>query len=443
MSKFKLYAVTGNPIMFSQSPQIYNTLFNHFNINAHYTRILSSSAHESLEIGKEMKICGLNLTSPFKEQAVPFVHEISPTAKQIRAVNLILFRSTRLSGFNTDSYGVTQALITNRVSVQGKKCLVLGAGGAGKAAVHGLMKSRAAQVILVNRTKSKAKKAAHDLECDYAPIEHVGKIIPECDVFISCVPRLPNCFNCQKWPHNLNFLNASYKNPVPTHLTKQKKINFISGLDWLLFQAFLSFQLMTGIDVSKKVKKSIKKKLMDNRNVHKSNIALIGFMGTGKTATGRALAEKINANFLDTDQIIENAEGLCINEIFKKNGEKKFREIEKSFITKALQKSKNTVFSLGGGAVLDFNTFNELRKSCHVIWLWTPLEESLKRIDLKSRPLLFDSSLSETKQLLMSRIPHYAKASDLVVPSPTKKIKETALRIKNEIYQTIPNQRVD
>ncbi|MFW6140190.1 MAG: shikimate kinase [Acidobacteriota bacterium] len=439
MSEFKLYAVSGNPIMFSQSPQIYNNLFYHFSKNAHYTRISSSSAHESLEIGKGMKLNGLNLTSPFKEEAVPLVHEISPTSEQIQAVNLILFRNSCLSGYNTDSYGVVQALTTNRVSIRGKKCMVLGAGGAGRAAAHGLLKSKAAQVILVNRTKSKAKKAAYCLGCDYAPVDHIEKIIHECDVFISCVPRLPDRFYYQKWPPNLNFLNANYKNPASTPLNKQKKINYISGLDWLLFQAFLSFRLMTGIDVSNKTKKSIQKKLMNKRNVHKSNIALIGFMGTGKTAVGRALAEKISANFLDTDQFIEDSEGLCINEIFKKKGEKKFRELEKSFIAKALPQSKNTVFSLGGGAVLDSNTVNELRTSCHIIWLWNSLEESLKRIDLKSRPLLFGSSLSKNAQLLRSRIPHYAKASDLVVPSPTKKIKKTAQRIKNEINQILPD----
>jgi len=274
------------------------------------------------------------------------------------------------------------------------------------------------------------------LGCDYAPIEQMEEIILECDIFISCIPQFPTYLYHQKLPLNLNILNANYKNSISEFPAKQKKVKYISGLDWLLFQAFLSFRLMTDVDVSKKTKESIKKKLTNNRNVHKSNIALIGFMGTGKTSIGRALAEKINANFLDIDQIIENSEGLCINEIFRKKGEKKFREMEKSFITKALQHSQNTVFSLGGGAVLDSNTVKELRKSCLVIWLWTPLKEALQRTNVQTRPLLSDSSQDKIKQLHVSRMPFYAKASDLVVSS-IGKINETAQSIKNEINQTI------
>lgn len=437
MSEYKLYAVTGNPILFSRSPQIYNSLFRHFNIRAHYTRILSSSAYESLRIGKEMKLHGLNLTSPFKEQAVPFIHQVSSEAKKIKAVNLVLFHDSYLSGFNTDPYGVIKALKTNQVSVQGKKCLVLGAGGAGRAAVFGLLKSKAAQVILVNRTQLRAKKTAHELGCEYAPIEQLAKILIDCNIFISCIPRFPCCLNSYKWPPNISILNADYRNSSLSFSTKQNSINCISGLDWLLFQAFLSFHLFTGKNVPIEIKKSIKEKLMNNRNALKSNLALIGFMGTGKTSVGQVLAEKGHFNFLDTDQVIEESEGFSINDIFKKKGEKKFREIEKSLMSPFLQHSKNTVFSLGGGTVLDSHTVQKLRKTCRVIWLWNPLDKILQRTNFQKRPLLSGFSRNHMEQLYLSRIPYYAEASDLVVPSPTGEIKQTAQRIKNEIDQTI------
>jgi len=437
MDKFKLYAVTGNPVLFSQSPPIYNSLFRYFNINAHYTRLLASSAHESLKTGKEMKLHGLNLTSPFKEQAVPYVHKISPEAEKIKSVNLVLFHNCHLSGFNTDPYGVTKALNAQKVFIQGKKCVVLGAGGAGKAAVYGLQNSKAARVTLVNRTQQRAKKAAHELGCEYAPLEQMQKILIDCDIFISCVPRFPNWLYSQEWPHNLSFLDANYKNSISGLLTPKKKMKYISGLDWLLFQAFLSFHLFTGKEIPRKLKASIKKKLMNKKNVHKSNLALIGFMGAGKTEVGKALSENIHFNFLDTDQIIEESQGMCINEIFKTKGENKFREIEKSLIIRASRQSKNTVLSVGGGAVSDPITVKELRKSCRIIWLWTPLEKALQRASFKTRPLLSVFSRDKIEQLYLSRIPHYARASDLVVPSLTGKIKQTAQRIKNEIDQTI------
>lgn len=436
MGEYRLYAVSGNPILFSQSPQIYNSLFRHFNIRGHYTRILSSSAYESLKTGKEMKLHGLNLTSPFKEQAVPFIHEVSSEAEKMKAVNLVLFHDSYLSGFNTDPYGVIKALNTNQVSVQGKKCLVLGAGGAGRAAVYGLIKSKAAQVTLVNRTQLRAKRTAHELGCEYAPMEQLLKILPDCNIFISCIPQFPCFLNSYKWPHNLNILNANYKNSPLNFSTKQNSINYISGLDWLLFQAFLSFHLFTGKNVPNGIKKSIKEKLMNIRNVPKSNLALIGFMGTGKTSVGQVLAEKGPFNFLDTDQVIEESEGICINDIFKKKGENKFREIEKSLMNQVLQQSKNTVFSLGGGTVLNPHTVNKLRKTCRVIWLWNPLDKILRRTNFQKRPLLSGSSRNRMEQLYLSRMPYYAEASDLVVPSPTGKIKQTAQRIKNEIDQT-------
>jgi shikimate kinase len=195
--------------------------------------------------------------------------------------------------------------------------------------------------------------------------------------------------------------------------------------------------LFTGKNVPIEIKKSIKEKLMNNRNALKSNLALIGFMGTGKTSVGQVLAEKGHFNFLDTDQVIEESEGSSINDIFKKKGEKKFREIEKSLMSPFLQHSKNTVLSLGGGTVLDSHTVQKLRKTCRVIWLWNPLDKILQRTNFQKRPLLSGFSRNHMEQLYLSRIPYYAEASDLVVPSPTGKIKQTAQRIKNEIDQAI------
>ena len=91
---------------------------------------------------------------------------------------------------------------------------------------------------------------------------------------------------------------------------------------------------------------------------------------------------------------------------------------------------------MGGGAVLDSGTVEALKKSCHVIWLWAPLEKALQRAGVENRPLLADFSQKKIEELFLSRIPHYARASDMAVPAhePVEKIAE---RIKNEIHQTI------
>ena len=318
MSEFSLYAVAGNPILQSLSPQIYNPLFRHFKMNAHYIRLSAESAEEALKAGKEMGLCGLNLTAPLKEEAVSFLHDISLVAARIKAVNLVLFRSGRLSGYNTDPDGVVKALTANGVSIQGKKCAVLGAGGAGKAAVYSLVQEKAARITLLNRTVSKARKAAGELGCAYAPLEQIGPVIQACDIFISCVPHFPEKFFDLAWPRDLHFLNAVYKNSLPGCFFEQNGMDTISGLEWLLYQGFASFRLSAGKKIPGPVKASVREQLIHQRNERKTNIALIGFMGSGKTAVGLALAEKMACPFFDSDQTIEDAAGCSIREIFEK-----------------------------------------------------------------------------------------------------------------------------
>jgi shikimate dehydrogenase len=436
MSEFSLYAVAGNPILQSRSPQIYNPLFRYFKMNAHYIRLSAESAEEALKAGKEMGLCGLNLTAPLKEDAVPLLHKISPDASKIKAVNLVLVRSGKLSGYNTDPEGVVKALTTNGVSIPGKRCAVLGAGGAGKAAVYSLVQEKAARITLLNRTVSKARKAAHDLGCAYAPLEQLDSVIRDCDIFISCVPCFPEKLFDLAWPRDLHFLNAVYKNSLPGRFFEQNGMDAISGLEWLLYQGFASFRLSAGKKIPGPVKASVREQLIHQRNERKSNIALIGFMGSGKTAVGRALADIMHSPFFDSDRVIEEAAGCSIRDIFKNKGEAVFRNMERSLLSRVLEESKDTVFSLGGGAVLDSGTVEALKKSCHIIWLWTPLEKALQRAGVENRPLLADFSQEKIEKLFMSRVPHYARASDMVIPAkgPVKKIAE---RIKNEIHQTI------
>jgi shikimate kinase len=118
------------------------------------------------------------------------------------------------------------------------------------------------------------------------------------------------------------------------------------------------------------------------------NIVFIGFMGSGKTVVGKALAVKLDRRFLDTDAMIEAEVGISIKEIFKKFGEHKFREIEHNIIKRAAR-YKNVVISCGGGAVLNPSNIKNLRKKGIIINLCASPEEIYKRIKSdKSRPLL-------------------------------------------------------
>ena len=125
-------------------------------------------------------------------------------------------------------------------------------------------------------------------------------------------------------------------------------------------------------------------------------------------------------------------------EIFRKKGEKAFREIEKSVILKKIPDAHETVFSLGGGVILDEKNRNILNKYCHVIWLWASVQTALKQINISSRPLLSQKNPEKiAKRILTARIPLYAKVSDLAISTETSNAEEIAKRIKDEMGQTL------
>ena len=100
----------------------------------------------------------------------------------------------------------------------------------------------------------------------------------------------------------------------------------------------------------------------------KSSIALIGFMGTGKTAVGRALAKKLNREFVELDSLIEQRAGKSIPDIFQQDGEIAFRELEIE-VTKEVSRAKNLVIGCGGGIVLNKINIDRLRKEARIVYL--------------------------------------------------------------------------
>ena len=149
----------------------------------------------------------------------------------------------------------------------------------------------------------------------------------------------------------------------------------------------------------------------------KSNIALIGFMGTGKTAVGRLLAEKLGKEFIEVDALIERRAGKAIPEIFEQDGEIAFRELEIEATGEAAEK-ENAVIACGGGAVLNRINIDRLRKRGVIVHLTASPEAILKRTssDKDERPLLaVEDRASRVKALLEFRKPFYERAADITV----------------------------
>ena len=149
----------------------------------------------------------------------------------------------------------------------------------------------------------------------------------------------------------------------------------------------------------------------------KTNIALIGFMGTGKTAVGKALAEKLDKKFIELDPLIERKAGKTIPEIFKQDGEIAFRELEIE-VTKEVAERKNVVIACGGGVVLNKINIDRLRKESLIVYLTASPKIILERTsnDAEERPLLKVANPTLIIQgLLRFRKPFYERAADIKI----------------------------
>ena len=149
----------------------------------------------------------------------------------------------------------------------------------------------------------------------------------------------------------------------------------------------------------------------------KTNIALIGFMGVGKTAVGKVLAEKLGRSFVELDSLIEQKTGKSIPDIFQQDGETVFRELEVE-VTNEVSKDKNLVIACGGGIVLNKINIDRLRQQSRVVYLTASTKVILKRVSSEEgqRPLLkVDNPTLAIREMLSFRKPFYERAADIKI----------------------------
>jgi shikimate kinase len=166
-----------------------------------------------------------------------------------------------------------------------------------------------------------------------------------------------------------------------------------------------------------------------------SNVALIGFMGTGKSAVGRALAEILQFTFVDTDQLIEAKASKSIKDIFAQDGESAFRDLE-SQVVEELAARTNSVISTGGGLPTREQNMRSLKAHALVVCLWAAPETIFERTRYAShRPLLNDPDpLGRIRQLLAAREACYRQA-DVLVNTEMRSVREVALQVAHQFHQ--------
>lgn len=173
------------------------------------------------------------------------------------------------------------------------------------------------------------------------------------------------------------------------------------------------------------------------------NLALIGFMGSGKSAVGRLLARELGLSFVDTDAEIEKKEGVLIRKIWKEKGEDHFRQIE-SAVIKEVTERKHQIIACGGGAVLRPQNAKLLKHNSLVVYLKATSDQLYQRLKYASnRPLLKVSDVkTEIGKLLAAREGIYEQVADIIIDTTkltTREVAELILTKLKEKGESIPN----
>jgi shikimate dehydrogenase len=178
------FALFGNPVAQSLSPLMHNAAFATLGIKAAYTAHRAKDASEIVRTIRKSGIRGASITIPFKETVLPLLDDADENAVAIGAVNTIVNSGGRLTGHNTDAPGMILDL-EEWIAIPGKTFVVLGAGGAARAAVFALLRAGGTPIV-VNRTAERARALADRFNCRWALTDEIGRL--EADCLINTTP---------------------------------------------------------------------------------------------------------------------------------------------------------------------------------------------------------------------------------------------------------------
>jgi shikimate kinase len=174
---------------------------------------------------------------------------------------------------------------------------------------------------------------------------------------------------------------------------------------------------------------------------HIVNLALIGFMGAGKTSVGRFVAEQLHFDYLDTDELIASRTGRTIADIFKTDGEPAFRALERQVVEELTNRNK-TLISTGGGLPVNPANLASLKTHALVVCLWASPEKIWERVKGQThRPLLHDPDpQKKIRDLLAAREPFY-KQADVLVNTDIRSVREVAQHVVHQFRLETSDRR--
>lgn len=353
---------------------------------------------------RQSSLGGINVTIPYKKEVMKYLDVIDPQALSVGSVNTVVNHNGKLYGYNTDVYGMKCLLAKNGISLTKKKVLILGTGGTSLTAMTAAKELGAAQIIRVSRSGKDGAVTYVQAVAEHADAQVILNTTPV-GMYPDTVGLAP--VDLGSFPALTGVADVIY-NPLRSALVldaESRGIPTCGGLYMLVFQAIRASELFTGRKISEEKGKDIYRRIYSA----KCNIVLTGMPASGKSTIGKALAEKLGREFIDTDEEIEKAENATIAEIFAAHGEKYFRCVEEQVIL-SLRNKTGAVIATGGGSVLRKVSVNALKANGKLFFIDRELKELLPT---KSRPLA--STVSDIEKRYNERIDIYNDTADVVI----------------------------
>lgn len=457
----RVCGLIGNPVQHTFSPAIHNPLAAAMGINLVYVAFHvqdPATLGDAVTGAYNLNVLGMNVTVPYKSQVMPYLKEIDPTAAAIGACNTLVRVNGGYKGYNTDYLGLARAI--EDADAMHENVVLVGAGGAARAAGFVCGTRGVKHLVILNRTIAKAGELADDLlqhfpemDIQVMPLSAAGSLPEYGDgkyLAIQCTniglapdvdeapitdpafySKLSYAYDCIYTPEETMFLQLAAQQGVPG----------ACGIDMLLWQGVLAYELWTGttptdeeVEVARQglrghFRKQHEQEAQgavgspDQQNpvtnkAQAGNLVIVGFMGSGKTTIGDALATAAGMPHKDTDVIIEESAGTTISEIFRQQGEKAFRHLETRTLTiLADTDTEPTVYSTGGGIVVEEINRPLLHQLGTVVWLRVRPETVIERLgDDNTRPLLAGPDRDKKVQdLIDARYKAYESSADIIV----------------------------
>lgn len=261
--KTKIVGILGYPVGHSLSPLMHNAAFSALELDYIYVPLPVDPDHLGQAVAglKAMGFVGANVTIPHKVTIMPYLDELDRSAELVGAVNTIVIRKGRCIGYNTDVQGFIQSLTAKNITIKGKNAVIMGAGGAARAVVCGLIEHGIEQIIIGTRSNLKAQEfvklfpaGTHIQGCDWHDESFVHNL-QQCDLLINCTPigmsanyEVPLPINWQDLKSDAIICDLIYNPPFTQFLVQAQSRGHmvINGAGMLVEQGALAFELWTG-----------------------------------------------------------------------------------------------------------------------------------------------------------------------------------------------------